>query len=231
MVLSFVCKILVIVNVTVANGIIQRTDDDLEICSDSRCKDMVQDLQLSETEADILHTAPCPPPWDMSLLFSSTICLDCVQRIQLLHKCLKEWNITIDCENILNCEDCISCDICDTGSDTDNKEIALNETTRENDKIKKNENFTVEVEVVVVTVSVILSVTAVCTVTVFIVFKKRRKQSRLNLRQPNKGDLVLNIETKIPFVNDEKKEEIEKMNVSDKLLNENIQGNSKEEIT
>lgn len=52
-----------------------------------------------------------------------------------------------------------------------------------------------------------------------------------NLRQPNKGDIVLNIETKIPLVNDEKKEEIEKMNVSDKLLNENIQGNSKEEIT
>ncbi|XP_052105108.1 uncharacterized protein LOC127738069 [Mytilus californianus] len=194
---------------------------------------MVQDLQLSQTEADILHTAPCPPSWDMSLLFSFTICLDCEQRIQLLYKCLKEWNITIDCENILNCDDCISCDICGTGSDTDNKEIALNETTWENDKIEKNENFTVEVEVEVVTVSVILSVTAVtvCTVTVFIVCKKRRKQSRLKLRQPNKRDRILNKETKITLVKDEKEDEIEKMNVSDKLLNENIQTCSKEKIT
>jgi hypothetical protein len=49
----------------------------------------------------------------MSLIFSSTICLDCKQRIDVLYRCLKEWNIEMDCENILDCDDCVSCKICD----------------------------------------------------------------------------------------------------------------------
>ncbi|VDI66428.1 Hypothetical predicted protein [Mytilus galloprovincialis] len=159
MVLSFVCKILVIVYVTMANGIIQKTDDNLEICSNSQCEAMAQDLQLSQSEADMLHTAPCPPPWDMSPLFSPTLCLNCAQRIQILHKCLKEWNITIDCENIVSCEDCISCNICDTSSSIDNNEIALDETTKENGIVKQNDNATVNVEFIVVIIVMVLVAT------------------------------------------------------------------------
>ncbi|XP_063429240.1 uncharacterized protein LOC134712044 isoform X2 [Mytilus trossulus] len=230
MVLSFVCKI-VIVYVTMANGIIQKTDDNLEICSNS-CETMVQDLQLSQSEADILHSAPCPPPWDMSLLFSSTIrCLDCAQRVQILQKCLKEWNITIDCENIISCEDCISCDVCNNDSSTDNNETALDETTKENGIVKQNDNDTVNVKMIVLIVMVTLTTCSLFPIA-FMVYKQRRRRQRRSINnKPNKKDITTNVETADALVNDTREEEDDKMNVSHQLLNENVQNSSEEIIT
>ena len=77
----------------------------------------------------LLETAPCPPPWQMSLIFSSSICLNCKQRIDVLYRCLKEWNIEMDCENILDCDDCVSCNICDFyGLDFDENAKQANKT-------------------------------------------------------------------------------------------------------
>jgi hypothetical protein len=54
---------------------------------------MLFDIDLDNQR--LIETAPCPPPWQMSLIFSSTICLDCKQRIDVLYRCLKEWNTKI----------------------------------------------------------------------------------------------------------------------------------------
>ncbi|VDI66429.1 Hypothetical predicted protein [Mytilus galloprovincialis] len=214
-----------------ANGIIQKTDDNLEICSNSQCEAMAQDLQLSQSEADMLHTAPCPPPWDMSPLFSPTLCLNCAQRIQILHKCLKEWNITIDCENIVSCEDCISCNICDTSSSIDNNEIALDETTKENGIVKQNDNATVNVEFIVVIIVMVL--VATCSLLfAFKVYKNMRHRQRRSIkRKSNKKDMITNVETEDALVNDTREEEVEKMTVSNQLLYENEQNRSEENIT
>lgn len=88
---------------------------------------MLFDIDLDNQR--LIETAPCPPPWQMSLIFSPTICLDCKQRIDVLYRCLKEWNIEMDCENILDCDDCVSCNICDFyGLDFDENAKQTNKT-------------------------------------------------------------------------------------------------------
>lgn len=201
-------------------GIVIHTEENM--CFVKICRDMNDKMDLDRysplhdppRHRKLLNTAPCPPPWEMSLLFSTSLCLDCSERIYILLRCLQEWNMEVDCENFLSCEDCISCDICasnmPTNETTSGENLHTTITTKTGDK---------ETDTVLLWISVSIIMAAFCTIiiTLVIILRYDRKRATNGKRLEN---MVFKAETQVALLKEESVELPENKTDADKLLKE-----------
>lgn len=161
-----------------------------------------------------LDSVPCPPPWDISLLFSAAGCLNCDQKLQVLYKCLGEWSLNLDCEQILNCSECTRCGLCEVEVAEEVIVVSLPVSTDPTDKVDDSDDEDVTTLILLVVMSCVGSVIVLSTMMVAV--WRRRQRMNMDRRHRTERESEENnydnlIKVKPSIDNNEKEQVLEKL--------------------